>query len=72
MLLTFSFSAWFSPIACSEAFTTVGSVDEEGFCGDLLAVVEDRAVRGGEVDIVVRGEVVSCQVKACIWYWDIQ
>ena len=34
----------------------MGSVDEEGFEGDLFAVVEDRAVRGGEVDIVVQGE----------------
>lgn len=57
MLLTESFSAWFSPIVCSEVFATVGSVDEEGFEGDLFAVVEDRAVRGGEADIVVKGEV---------------
>ena len=32
-------------------------MDEEGFEGDLFAVVEDRAVRGGEADIVVKGEV---------------
>ena len=47
----------------------VGSVDEEVFCGDLLAVVEDRAVRGGEVDIVVGGEVMSCEMNGYICYW---
>ena len=46
-------------------------MDEEVFCGDLLAVVEDRTVRWGEVDIVVGGKVLSCEVKGYFCYLDI-
>ena len=43
-------------------------IEADGFCGDLLAVVEDRAVRWGELAIivvlvVVGDRIVGCQMK---------